>query len=431
MKTEQKRGRKPGETFPKGYRDDKKFFLFKRPRRDKWYYCYYDTFGRKHIKAGYENKGLTEIELNKRREEAFAGKNNIEMVKADKMKFEIFAETFLEKWVKLYKKENTYISYKAYMIPLKEYFAGKYLFEISKESVDNYVSWRLKQYNKNIKKAITPKKLISKSSVIKEQAALRSMFDYAVEEKIISRSQNAPKEVPFLPKPEARIRHLEINEIQPLIDKCSSKPLLGHLKVAALLALNTGMRFGEIAKLTWDKINLKENIITVTETKNNESREVPMTNELAQALTSWRDKPEGKRYMQTNEVYVFYNKKSKKHMNNIRNSWAKALKECGITNYHFHDNRRTVGTQLHKQGASPILIKEYLGHKDLRSTEIYVKISTSDKKDQADKLNQRIMAVNIPLTPKAEAPKINTKLIPVAKSESNEYSKKFSFNASI
>ncbi|MFA6129759.1 MAG: site-specific integrase [Candidatus Omnitrophota bacterium] len=430
MKTEQKRGRKLGETFKNGYREDKKFFVFKRPRRKNWYYCYYDTFGRKHIKAGYENKGLTEIELNKRREEKFAGKNSIEMVKADKMKFEIFAETFLENWVKLYKKENTYLSYKAYMIPLKEYFAGKYLFEISKESVDNYVAWRLKQYNKNIKKATTPKKLISKSSVIKEQAALRSLFDYAVEQKIISRSQNTPKEVRFLPKPEARTTRLAIREIPLVINSCSTyNPKLGHLRVIALLALHTGMRFGEIAKLPWDKINLKDSIITLTGTKNNESREVPVTEELTHALESWRDKPEGKRYMQSNEVYVFYNKKSKKHMGNCRTSWKKALLAIGLKDYHFHDNRRTVGTQMHIQGENVFTIQAQLGHKDLRSTAIYVKISTQDRKKAMDKLSQRISAEYIPLP--VEAPKINTKLIPLAKNENNEDSKKFSFNASI
>ncbi|PIV64039.1 MAG: hypothetical protein COZ37_01245 [bacterium (Candidatus Ratteibacteria) CG_4_10_14_3_um_filter_41_18] len=60
-------------------------------------------------------------------------------------------------------------------------------------------------------------------------------------------------------------------EIKKLLDVCSEP-----LKSIVTIALNTGMRKGEILNLKWRDIDFNQRIIYLLETKSGEKREVPM-----------------------------------------------------------------------------------------------------------------------------------------------------------
>jgi integrase len=51
-----------------------------------------------------------------------------------------------------------------------------------------------------------------------------------------------------------------------------------------LTALHTGMRRGEILKLTWEQVDLTHGFITLTDTKNGEGREVPIDSTLRETF---------------------------------------------------------------------------------------------------------------------------------------------------
>ena len=68
----------------------------------------------------------------------------------------------------------------------------------------------------------------------------------------------------------------------------------GKLKPIIVVALNTGMRRGEILNLKWHDVDFKRDIIYLTLTKNGERREIPMNGLVKQALISipkGRDSP--------------------------------------------------------------------------------------------------------------------------------------------
>jgi len=67
-----------------------------------------------------------------------------------------------------------------------------------------------------------------------------------------------------------RIRYLEEEEIERLYEECS-----GHLKPIIVTALNTGMRKGEILTLKWVDVDLRNRVISILHSKNNEKREIP------------------------------------------------------------------------------------------------------------------------------------------------------------
>ncbi len=76
-------------------------------------------------------------------------------------------------------------------------------------------------------------------------------------------SDNPVKEVKLFRKPERRLRWLTEEECENLINAST-----GHIRSIVITALNTGMRLGEILKLTWDRVDFERAIITVEKSKN-------------------------------------------------------------------------------------------------------------------------------------------------------------------
>ncbi|MEW5807641.1 MAG: tyrosine-type recombinase/integrase [Acidobacteriota bacterium] len=68
-------------------------------------------------------------------------------------------------------------------------------------------------------------------------------------------------------------------EFDKLYNECSSA-----IKPIVLLARHTGLRKGEVLNLKWEDVDFKSRLIYVTESKNNERREVPMNETVCRTL---------------------------------------------------------------------------------------------------------------------------------------------------
>lgn len=123
-----------------------------------------------------------------------------------------------------------------------------------------------------------------------------------------------------------RLRYLTRNEADILIEKCPK-----HLKPIVQLALNTGMRKGEILKLTWDKVDLKNGLILLEQddTKNSERREIPL-NETAKNVFS-------SIIRRIDIPYVFHEKG--KAYKQVHKSFVTACTSAKVLDFHFHDLR--------------------------------------------------------------------------------------------
>lgn len=211
---------------------------------------------------------------------------------------------------------------------------------------------------------------VSAATVNRELSCIKHMLNKAVHWGYLS--QNPLRDVKDFKEPPARVRYLTDVEIEILLNCC-----YGHIKSIVIVALTTGMRKGEILNLKWQDIDLRNRVITIRDTKNNESRTIHMNETLYEMLRSLG--PE------IGEQYVFV-KEDGKPFGDIRTGFRAALRRAGIKNFRFHDLRHTFASKLVMNGVDIRTVQTLLGHKDITMTMRYSHLSNAHLREAVQKL---------------------------------------------
>ena len=142
-----------------------------------------------------------------------------------------------------------------------------------------------------------------------------------------------------------------------------------HLKPLVLLALDTGMRRGELFNLKWSDIAFDRKILTVQgkTAKSGKTRHIPMTDEAFDILKRWSENPQ-------NSDYVFPSADGGV-MDNIKTSWNRLMKDAEIKNFRFHDCRHTFASRLVMRGVDLNTVRELLGHSSIEMTLRYAHLA--------------------------------------------------------
>jgi integrase len=167
------------------------------------------------------------------------------------------------------------------MLPmLKEYFEGKALREISAQSVEKFKNDRM---NTPTKKGTQRQP----ATVNRELTLLSSAYSLAV--KYDKAESNPCTKVDLFRLDNLRYRYL-LPEEEPRLMAHLSGPR-AHLKPAVVIALGTGMRMGEQLRMKRRQVDFLRNIVTARETKNGRPRDIPMNDDVREALAELcRDK---------------------------------------------------------------------------------------------------------------------------------------------
>jgi integrase len=177
----------------------------------------------------------------------------------------------------------------------------------------------------------------------------------------------------------ARLRYLMPEEIDRLL---AVSPI--HLKRLVLTALHAGMRKSEILPLRWEQVNLEQRFVLLLDTKNGESRGVPLTKTITGVLRELQAEQER---FGLSSPFVFPNPLTgKPYRHDIKTSWYTALRKANITDFHFHDLRHTCASYLRMQGVDLLTIAEILGHKDLKMTKRYAHVALTHRLAAIEKL---------------------------------------------
>lgn len=193
----------------------------------------------------------------------------------------------------------------------------------------------------------------------------------------LMRARDQIENTPFqnfhlLKEDQTKIQYLSEQEINDLIS-CRLLDLkrYRHYKMMILLALNTGMRLRETLRLTWRDVNMTDQVIIVTRTKNHKVRTIPINKTLAQYL-----KPKAP------DEFVIGRK-----INSIRYGFQSVLIASGIHEpYTFHTLRHTFASRLVLANVNIVKVQKLLGHADLKTTMRYVHINQKPLREAVNKL---------------------------------------------
>lgn len=279
--------------------------------------------------------------------------------------FKDFVKEVYEPVAKLKRSYNTFEKHHIKIV--LAYFKDYELSEISPLLVEKFK-------RELLNKPVLGNKPRKPASVNRLLAVLSGILTMACDNGLITK--NPCSKVKRLREDNARTRFLTIEEEETLMAGLKGPYL--RLKPMVVIALNTGMRLGEIVNLTWNQIEWERNRINVINTKNALDRTIPMEPCVKDLLIQlWRDCDK------TNQR-VFAGQEAKA----IGLSFRLLVRRVKLTDFHFHDLRHTFATRLAESGIDAFTIAALLGHKTLAMTQRYTHPSDDHKRKAIEVLGK-------------------------------------------
>ncbi len=285
-------------------------------------------------------------------------------------KKQILFEKFVNRYLEEYSKPNKR-SWKKDITStnaLLKFFHGKVLSQISSWQVERYKAQRQKEISRLGKE-------ISKASVNRELACLKTMFNKSIDWGIVS--TNPVRKVKLFPEKPNILRVVSDSEFQRVYSNASE-----FLKPILIVAMNTGMRKSEILNLKWEDVNFKDGYLIVRESKNNDSRIIPMNKVLMETIKSVKN---------NNSNEYLFSHGNEAPAKTFKTAFNAAIRRAGIERFRFHDLRHTFASNLVMAGVDIVTVQELMGHKDITMTKRYSHPTPEHKKQAVEKLNSDSM----------------------------------------
>lgn len=314
--------------------------------RIRWSIDYKDASGKRvqKVVANAQTKEDAVIALQAEVFKAFSKEFNVKG-QPQRMLLGEFADQYINDYARVNKARGSLKADECNLRGIKKCFKGSYLDEITSQDVEKYKAFRLGQG-------------VRKSTVNRCLAILRKMFNLAVEWGSLKAGQ-IPKIKLYPEKDNLMERILAEDEEEKLL-KSSSEPLLSIL----IVALNTGMRLGEILPMQWKDVDLEAGKIRIPKSKSGRIRLVNINSNLEGTL---------QRLKQRNGAssHLFVNPKTGNPLTTVKKAFKTACRRAGIKGLRFHDLRHTFASRLVRMGTDLITVKELLGHSSVTITERY------------------------------------------------------------
>ena len=285
-----------------------------------------------------------------------------------KLKFSEATQVWLENHSRIRKAPGSYLNDKRMMDSFELFFGECNLDEVSPESIEFCIS---KMNSKGLKTATINRYL----------QCLRALFNYFIKKRHLT--FNPVSMVGLLTEAEASYDYLSFEEANQFLAYCSEKYEKKNRWVYRLylLAINTGMRWGEIAALQWDKADFLYQRITISRsycgyskqiretTKGRKIRYVGINSSLLPELKVQREETV------SSHLLFSLNEKILDLKNFKRDHFNKDLQEAGIRKIRFHDFRHTFASHFVMKGGNLYDLQKLLGHSDISTTERYAHLS--------------------------------------------------------
>ena len=159
-----------------------------------------------------------------------------------------------------------------------------------------------------------------------------------------------------------------------------------HLRPIVVVALQTGMRQGEILGLKWEHIDFNQKTIYVAHTKTGRPRRIPMSKPVEVELRSLKQDA-------SSDEHAFSYARTGLKLITFRHAWEGACKQAGISGLRFHDLRHTFATRLRAKGVHEMDIMTLLGHTTLQMTSRYTHAMPENLRIAVESLTKRCLSL--------------------------------------
>lgn len=282
----------------------------------------------------------------------------------------LFAPDFIENYAKLNTKPSTLRSTMSVLKHhLQPFFGNRRLDEITLREIDRYTATKLKAG-------------LSKKTMRNHLGVLGKMLNVACEWEML----DAPPKIrrPKAPKPE--FRFLDFEEADRLVEAAESEPLWHAMIV---VAINTGLRVGELLALRWGDLDLRRGEMHVRRSvveghidtpKSGKSRKVPLNETAMEVLKAHKHL--------RSELLFCQDDGSMLTDGQIKWPLYRIRHRAGIADVSWHGLRHTFASHLVMRGVALKAIQELLGHSTIEVTMRYAHLSPAVLKDAVAALDR-------------------------------------------
>jgi integrase len=203
----------------------------------------------------------------------------------------------------------------------------------------------------------------SPATVDRYIAAERAAWNWGRAAGLVPKDRAWPPRL-MLTEPEARTRYLSDDELKAVLTEAKKHSPV--MLAAITVALATGVRQGEMLRLTWADVDFARSTIRLLLTKNGMARSVHLPAIAVEALKAVK----ADTVVSTTRVFL-YRDGTPMTGDRLHHEWCDIRTAAGLTDFRWHDFRHSCASFLAQHGSTLLEIGSVLGHKRAQTTLKY------------------------------------------------------------
>jgi len=242
---------------------------------------------------------------------------------------------------------------------VESYVIGSLLrHKISRYTLKSLTPDMFRQYRDERLKTVKP------STISRQLSIIRHAFSVAKNEWGIPITDNPVARIK-MPSPNTqRNRRLKHNELELLLNGCKESRVW-WLSPLIQLAIETGMRRGELLNIKEENINIDTRTLHIPVTKNGHPRTIPLSTKAVQILSSLQ------KHEKEDRIFPITG-------NAVRLAWGRLKRRVGVTDLRFHDLRHEATSRFFEKDLNVMEVATITGHKDIRMLQRYTHLRAED-----------------------------------------------------
>lgn len=227
----------------------------------------------------------------------------------------------------------------------------------------------------------------SNNTVRIELAMLSNLFTIAIREWGLGLTYNPVSNIRKPSPGPGRNRRLSDDEESRLLEAmhCYSNPMLAWI---VCIAVETSMRQSEIQNLRVPHVDLSSRVAKLFDTKNDETRTVPLSATATAALKAAMENP--LRPVDTDLIFFGEpGRDGRRRPYQFAKVWGGIKKKLGMSDLHFHDLRHEAVSRLIEGGLSDQEVASISGHKNMQMLKRYTHLRAQNLVAKLDNIRER------------------------------------------